>query len=281
MLFYSVFMVAAACLPVLRAEWDMTATQAGTVAAGFSFGYAASLLVFSWLADRIGAKRVFLISAVLSVLSALAFGLFARSYMSGLVFYTMAALTQGGLYTPAIMLFADRYAPAQRGTAVGWLIASNTIGYSFSVLMASAMLALGGYETAFIVAGVLPISGFVVCVLALRYTENVIRPRPTAGGAWRILRTNPTARRLVAGYTFHTWELLTMWAWLPAFLAAGLGLARADFRQGNTDRRLPDSNLLPHRLLRFMVDGGPIRPPGSCLSWEQPPCWTGCGYCRR
>jgi MFS family permease len=228
MLFYSVFMVPAACLPVLRAEWDITATQAGTVAAGFSFGYAASLLVFSWLADRIGAKRVFLISAVLSVLSALAFGLFSRSYMSGLVFYTMAALTQGGLYTPAIMLFADRYAPAQRGTAVGWLIASNTIGYSFSVLMAGAMLALGGYETAFIVAGVLPISGFVVCALALRDTENVIRPRPTAGGAGRILRTNPTARRLVAGYTFHTWELLTMWAWLPAFLAAGLGLAGAD-----------------------------------------------------
>lgn len=224
MLFYSVFMVAAACLPVLRAEWGMTATEAGTVAAGFSFGYAASLLVFSGLADRIGAKRVFLISAALSVMSALTFGFFARSYASGLIFYTLSALTQGGLYTPAIMLFADRYAPERRGTAVGWLIASNTLGYGFSVLMAGAMLALGGYQSAFIIAGVLPLPGFVICWLALRGTDNVIRPRPAGGGIWRIMRSNATARRLVVGYTFHCWELLTMWAWLPAFLAAGLGL---------------------------------------------------------
>jgi MFS family permease len=225
MQFYSVFMVAAACLPVLRAEWGMSATQAGTVAAGFSFGYAVSLLVFSWLADRFGAKRVFLASGILSMLSALAFGLFARSYESGLALYTLAALTQGGLYTPAIMLFADRYSPGHRGTAVGWLIASNTIGYGFSVLMAGAMLAVGGYQTAFIAAGLLPLSGFVVCWLALKDTVNVIRPRSAGSGVWRTLRANPTARRLVAGYTFHTWELLTMWAWLPAFLAASLGLA--------------------------------------------------------
>jgi MFS family permease len=228
MLFYSVFMVAAACLPVLRVEWGMTATQAGTVAAGFSFGYAVSLLVYSWLAARVGAKRVFLASACLSTLSALAFGFFARSYASALVLYTLAALMQGGLYTPAIMLFADRYAPARRGSAVGWLIGSNTVGYGFSVLMAGAMLAVGGYQAAFVVAGLLPLPGLVVCWLALRDTANVVRPRPVGGGVWRIMRANAQARRLVTGYTFHCWELLSMWAWLPAFLAAGLGLAGAE-----------------------------------------------------
>ena len=185
MIFYSVFMVAAACLPVLRAEWGMTATEAGTVMAGFSFGYALSLLVFSWLADHVGAKRVFLASAALSALSALAFGFFARSYASALVLYSLAALTQGGLYTPAIMLIADRYEPGRRGAAVGWLIASNSVGYAFSVVMAGAMLEAGGYELAFTAAGLLPLPGVLVCWLTLRTTANLVRRRGRGAGPWR------------------------------------------------------------------------------------------------
>ena len=38
--------------------------------------------------------------------------------------------------------------------------------------------------------------------------------------------------RLIFGYTFHSWELLGMWAWTPAFIAAvfaatGAGMIRA------------------------------------------------------
>jgi MFS family permease len=38
---------------------------------------------------------------------------------------------------------------------------------------------------------------------------------------WR----NAPARRLILGYTWHNWELLGMWAWAPAFLAASLAIA--------------------------------------------------------
>ena len=31
--------------------------------------------------------------------------------------------------------------------------------------------------------------------------------------------------RLMAGYTFHSWELLGMWAWTPAFIAACLAVS--------------------------------------------------------
>jgi MFS family permease len=31
--------------------------------------------------------------------------------------------------------------------------------------------------------------------------------------------------RLILGYTFHSWELLGMWAWVPAFLAAAIALS--------------------------------------------------------
>src|SRR5437588_12505955 len=92
----SVFMTYAAVLPVLRPAWEMSATAAGSISTGFQLGYAISLLVCSWLADRVGARKVFLASGWLAAATAVAFAVYARSYRSALVLYTLVALSQGG-----------------------------------------------------------------------------------------------------------------------------------------------------------------------------------------
>ena len=164
---YANFMVYAACLPILLDEWDMSATEAGSISSAFMFGYAASLFGFAWLSDHYGAKRLFILSAILSAMSALGFGFFAHSYLSGLVLYGLAAATQGGLYTPAIMLFSDRYDASRRGAAVGYLIASTSVGYAFSLVVSGLCLTWGGYRTAFIVTGCLPLVGLSLSGYAL------------------------------------------------------------------------------------------------------------------
>lgn len=224
---YANFMVYAACLPILREQWTMSATQAGTVASGYMLGYTVSLVASSWLAERFGPRRIFVLSAVASVLTAIAFGFFARDYTSGLMLYTLAALTQGGNYTPAIMLMAERYRPEIRGSAVGWLIASTSMGYAFSLAVSGSLLAWGGYALAFIGTGLMPALGAVILWAALRRVPNTVHERQgemrLATALWR----DANARRLVAGYTWHCWELLGMWAWAPAFLAASLVLSGA------------------------------------------------------
>jgi MFS family permease len=222
---YANFMVYAACLAIVRDDWGMSATEAGTISSAFMLAYAASLVFFSWLAERLGAKRVVQISAVLSALFALAFAFGARSYASGLVLYALAALPQGGVYTPLVMLFAERYEARVRGRAMGWLIASTSVGYAFSLVVSGITLLRGGYELAFIVTGLLPALGALILCAALRKTPNRIHRRDAKGGLIAALRRSPDAGRLIAGYTAHCWELLGMWAWLPAFLAASMALA--------------------------------------------------------
>jgi MFS family permease len=226
---YANFMVYAACLPILLNQWDMSATQAGSISSAFMFGYAASLFVFAWLSDHFGAKRLFLFSAVLSAISALGFGFFAHSYLSGLILYALAAVTQGGLYTPAIILISERYDVSKRGGAMGYLIASTSVGYAFSLLVSGLCLAWGGYRAAFIVTGCLPSIGLIFSWFALRTTPNTIHSSVKRLRVTTILQHNRNACFLIAGYTFHAWELLGMWSWTPAFFAAILSTSGNSF----------------------------------------------------
>ena len=228
----AMFMSYAAVLPVLLSAWSMSATMAGSISTGFQAGYAVSLLVFSALADRVGARRVFVWSSWLTAVSGVLFALFARSYVSGLVLYTVVAIANGGTYTTAIMLLADRYPPARRGAAVGWLIASSSLGYALSLLLSGAALAWGGYPAAFLASACGPLIGAVIVVFALRGTPNVVHARQPESGFGTAVLKNPRAVRLVAGYTFHSWELLGMWAWVPAFLAAAFTVGGAGAVRG-------------------------------------------------
>lgn len=217
----------AATLPVLQQEWSMSATAAGSISTGFQLGFAVSLFGLSALADRVGARRVFLVSAALSALAILTFALLARSYLSGLILNTLVGLSHGGTYTTAIMLIADRYSADRRGGAVGWLIASSSLGYALALALAGVTLPRGGYPVTFLVAAGVHLAGVIVAWLALRSVPNVVHPRVgDIRFSTEVLR-NPDAMRLTVGYTFHSWELLTMWAWTPAFLAASFALSGA------------------------------------------------------
>ena len=225
---YAPFMVVAAALPVLRTAWGVSAAQAGLITAAFTLTYAMSLVLFSWLADRLGARRVIVLSALATVAASIPFALAATDYLSTLVLYALVGLSLGGTYTPMIMLLGDETPPSARGRVIGWLIASTSLGYAFSLVVSGACLTLGGWRLAFVVAGVLPIVGTIALLGLLRGTANRIHPRPGGGGLKTVLRASADARRLILGYTAHSWELLGMWAWLPAFLAASVALAGAD-----------------------------------------------------
>lgn len=215
-------MIYAACLPLLKPAWAMSATQAGSVATGFQIGYAVSLFGFSWLADRFGARRMVLTSALASATAAVAFAFFARSYPAALALFTLVALAQGGTYTGALMLVAERYHPARRGSAMGWLIASSSLSHAASLAIAGVALPRGGYPLAFLVAALGTALGTAAAVVALRATPNTIHPRQAGARVQTEVLRNPEAMRLTVGYTFHSWELLGMWAWAPAFIAASL-----------------------------------------------------------
>jgi MFS family permease len=226
-LIFATFMTVASVLPILQAEWRIGAARAGAIVTAFMIAYALSLFLFGWAADWIGTRRAILVSAFGSALASMAFGLFARDWTSALFLYALIGLCQGGVYTPVIMLFAEHTPPARRGRAMGWLIASTSLGYGFSLLLSGVALNFGGYQAVFLVCGFLPPLG--AAILAASIWNIASRP-PVAGGRPSLraaFRGNRDAHLLTAGYVAHSWELLGSWAWMPSFLAAASALAGA------------------------------------------------------
>lgn len=217
----AVFMTYSACLSVLLSAWQMSATRAGIVQGVFTAAFALSLLLSSFLCDRIGARRVFRSATMLSAFAAILFGLFARSFETAVIFIALMGLCQGGTYTPAIMLVAANTTAERKASAVGWVLAGMSAGYVISIFLSTMLMTLHGYQAAFIVtASVTFLGWFLGHRATLRARNQVSDERHTNTKFNASMKQR--SKLLTLGYIGHCWELFGAWAWVPAFLAAAV-----------------------------------------------------------
>jgi len=221
--FALVFTAYAAAIPLLKPDWGMSAGEAGLIQSAWHGGYLFSLVAVGFLADRYGAKRVFIFSSIASSISAMIFAVFAESFLSGLILYGLTGLFSGGSYTPGLTLIAERFQPASRGRAMGFYLAAASGGYALALVLTGALTPLIGWRGAFIVNAAGPLLGTALALYALRVTPNIVHPRAVEHAAEKpvaMILGNRPAMLVTWAYTFHSWEMLGMKAWMPAFLAS-------------------------------------------------------------
>ena len=215
-----VFMTYAAALPILQNVWAMSGAAAGLIASGFQLGYAISLVLCSNLADRIGPKPLFLGSMTCGAVFSLGFAIFARDYLSAFCLHTLVGISLGGTYTTGIMILADQYSARRRGMAIGFFIASTSLGYALSLIISGIAIPMGGYQLSFLLTCLGPIAGCVFAWMTMWGTHIHLAKRRKREKYIRNMLANRPAMLFIGGYAFHCWELLGMWAWTPAFSIA-------------------------------------------------------------
>ncbi|HXF81674.1 MAG TPA: MFS transporter [bacterium] len=203
-------------LPVLRAEWRLSASQAGAIFAGQQIGYTVAVLVLSALTDLIGVRRIYLAAAVWNGVFGLLFAALARDFPSALVLRALGGMGLAGTYMPGMRLVVETFPAASRGMAMGLYIGAFSLGTSLSLLLTGALLPLG-WRTVFVVTGLGPL---IAAAIAWPIVRDVSAPAPRRRiEPARVLR-NARALRFIVAYAAHNWELFGMRAWLPAFLTA-------------------------------------------------------------
>jgi MFS family permease len=219
------FVAYSAVLPLTQAQWGLSGKEAGLIQSAFHLGYLTSLFIVGFIADHYGAKRAYITTGIAACLSPWAFVLFADGFWSAFWLHALTGLCQGGTYTPALALINDNVERTQRGRAMGYLIAGSSAGYAICLGIAGIALQLTGWRGALAVVACLPLVSWITGVLVLRDTPNVVHARPAGESLLASLPAVWSNRRgmlSIWGYTFHNWELLGIWAWLPAFLTAAL-----------------------------------------------------------
>jgi len=195
------------------------------VQAAFHLGYLTSLFIVGFIADHFGAKRAYITTGVAACLSPWLFVFLADGFWSAVWLHALTGLCQGGSYTPALALINDNVARERRGRAMGYLIAGSSAGYAMCLALAGFALQFTGWRGALAAVAALPVLSWLLGVWILRGTENRIHPRPAGEslfGALPAVWRNRRGMLSIWGYSAHNWELLGIWAWLPAFLTAAL-----------------------------------------------------------
>ena len=140
-------------LPLLMAEWGLTAMQAGMLASTALAGMMFGAMIFGSLADKIGRKKVIMICIVL--FSGLTFaGGFASNPTEFAILRFLAGLGIGGVM-PNLVALTSEYAPIRmRSTLVTGMFSGYAVGGVMAALLGSWFTPDFGWQIMFFIAGI-------------------------------------------------------------------------------------------------------------------------------
>jgi MFS family permease len=221
------FVAYAAVLPLTQSAWGLSGKEAGMIQSSFHLGYLTSLFAVGFIADHFGAKRAYLVTGVAAWSSPILFVLFADGFQSACWLHFLTGLCQGGSYTPVLALVSDNVPRERRARAMALMIAASSAGYALCLGLAGSALKFTDWRGALAVVAAAPFLSWLVGLAALRGTPNTVHARPAGKSVFAsvpAVLANRKGMLSVWAYTCHNWELLGLWAWLPAFLTAALML---------------------------------------------------------
>ena len=217
-----VFINYSAVLPLLKDEWQMNNTMAGSIFSVYQLGYILSGVILSTLADRYSSKKIFIISALWSGIANILFALYAHDYTSALILRALTGIGMGGTYMPGLKLVAERFPSSQRGRAIGIYVGSLVLGASLSLLVTGTVTSLTDWRTAFIVCSVGVFLGVALSFAVFRdYRFSPGSKMPDETYMTAVVKNRP-AMLMILGYGSHMWEMYGMRSWLAPFLTASL-----------------------------------------------------------
>ncbi|AMM18578.1 4-hydroxybenzoate transporter (plasmid) [Burkholderia sp. PAMC 28687] len=142
--------------PLLKKAWSLSPSQLGPIFGAGLFGLTVGSFLFGPLADRIGRKRVIVISLILFGIGSLACA-YAPSpfWLIVLRFATGAGL--GGAMPNAITLSSEFSPTRSRALMVTLMFCGFTLGLAFGGAVASILIPSFGWQGVFIFGGLFPL----------------------------------------------------------------------------------------------------------------------------
>ncbi|GAC1505932.1 MAG: hypothetical protein NVS2B1_15600 [Bradyrhizobium sp.] len=156
--------------PALAKEWGLTKGALGPVFSAGLFGLMIGALVFGPLADRIGRKKIIILSTLAFGIGSLATA-FVQDVNALLAIRFLTGLGLGGAMPNAVAMTSEFNPRRRRATMVMIMFCGFSVGAALGGLLAAALIPQFGWRSVFVVGGVAPL--LLVPILSLRLPESV------------------------------------------------------------------------------------------------------------
>ena len=204
-------------LPVLAPEFHLNNSEAGVIGGVVLGGYVAGVPFLGPATDRMDARRVYAVAALVAASGALGFSFFASGFWSALLCQALIGIGLAGTYVPGMKALTDRVHGSWQSRGAAFYGATFGVGASGSLVLFGGIAQVLGWQAAFFVASVGPLAAAALILFKL---ERVI-PRPAARPAllgFRPVFSNRAVRPYFFASAAHSWELHAARTWLVAFL---------------------------------------------------------------
>jgi AAHS family 4-hydroxybenzoate transporter-like MFS transporter len=156
--------------PAVAQDWKLARGALGPVFGAGLFGLMIGALVFGPIADRIGRRRIIIVSTAAFGIGALA-TIFANDVSSLLAIRFLTGLGLGGAMPNAVALTSEFSPHRRRATMVMAMFCGFSVGAAIGGLLAAALIPALGWRSVFVVGGVAPL--LLVPLLVVRLPESV------------------------------------------------------------------------------------------------------------
>jgi MFS family permease len=217
-----------ALLPTFQGEWGLNNTEAGWISAAYYGGYMVLVPLLTSVTDRLDARRIMGLGALLGIMSALGYAFGARGFWSALALRFLAGVSLAGIYMPGLKVVSDNTEGTLQSRFVSFYTASFSIGASLSYLLAGEINSLTGWRWAFAASAVSTAAALAIIVTVIPAARV---HREKIDGVWadfKIVFKSRASMAYVLGYAAHMWELFSMRSWVVAFLAFSIQLQPTD-----------------------------------------------------
>ena len=227
--------------PLLEKEFNWSETDFGYIVMAFTAAYAAGLLFFGWLIDKIGTKIGFAITIVIWSIAGMLHAI-ARSAFGFGVARVGLGLGEAGNFPAAMKTVSEWFPKKERALATGIFNAGTSIGVVSALLIVPLILSHFGWQEVFWITGAF---GFVWLIFWLIYYDIPSKQRRLSAEEYALIKSGQDVEAESAQKVSIKWPLLFLqpqtWAmitgkglidpiywfflfWLPSYFASSFSL---------------------------------------------------------